>query len=92
MAEPRLHHILFYDYVPDMAERRGPHRDAHLALIRRAHEDGRLVMAGALGDAPHGGALVLRERADAEAFVADDPYVAAGLVTQWRVEPWHVVT
>jgi uncharacterized protein len=92
MAEPRLHHILFYDYVPDIVERRAPHREGHLALIRKAHEEGRRVMAGALGDPPHGGALVVRDRADAEAFVAEDPYVAAGLVTQWRVEPWNVVT
>jgi uncharacterized protein YciI len=34
---------------------------------------------------------VLREEADAEAFVAEDPYVAAELVTAWRVEPWNVV-
>ena len=29
--------------------------------------------------------------AAAEAFVAADPYVAAGLVTSWRVRPWTVV-
>lgn len=26
-----------------------------------------------------------------EAFVAKDPYVAAGLVARWRVRPWTVV-
>jgi hypothetical protein len=30
-------------------------------------------------------------RADADAFAREDPYVAAGLVTSWRVEPWTVV-
>jgi uncharacterized protein YciI len=91
---PEKLHILFYDYVPDLVERRGPHRDGHLALIHRWHEEGRLVMAGALGDPPHSGAFVLRigDPAAAEEFRAQDPYVEAGLVTSWRVEPWNVVT
>jgi uncharacterized protein len=87
--------ILFYEYVPDMAERRGPYRDGHVALIARWHEEGRVAMAGALGDPPHGGAIVLRAddaQAAAEEFVAEDPYVAAELVTSWRLEPWTVVT
>ena len=46
---PERLHILFYDYVPDMAERRGPYREGHLALIARWHEEGRVAMAGALG-------------------------------------------
>jgi uncharacterized protein YciI len=48
--------LLHYDYVPDIVERRVPHREAHLALAGR-----------------------------------EDPYVAAELVTAWRVEPWNVV-
>jgi uncharacterized protein len=85
--------LLLYDYVEDILERRAPHREAHLALIARWHEDGRLTQAGPLGDPVHGGLFVLPgEPADAEAFVAEDPYVAAGLVTSWRVEPWTIVT
>jgi uncharacterized protein YciI len=55
-------------------------------------------MAGAVGDPPHAGVIVLREedpesaRAAAEAFVAEDPYHPAGLVTSWRVEPFLNVT
>jgi uncharacterized protein len=92
VTAPGLHHVLFYDYVPDIAERRGPHRDAHLALARRWKDEGRLVMAGALGDPPHGAAFVFRleDAAAVEDFVAADPYVAAELVTAWRVEPWKV--
>jgi uncharacterized protein len=90
---PERLHVLFYDYVEDILERRAPHREEHLALIARWHEDGRMAMAGPLGDPVHGGLFVLRaEPADAEAFVAEDPYVAAGLVTSWRVEPWTIVT
>lgn len=87
-----LLHLLVYEYVEDMAERRAPHREGHLELIRRYHADGRLTVAGALGVPPHGGLFAFREAGDAEAFAAEDPYVAAGLVTGRRVEPWAVVT
>lgn len=87
------HHILFYDYVEDILERRGPHREAHLARIRSERDSGRVVMAGALGDPPHGAAIVFAavEPDVIEAFARSDPYVAAGLVEAWRVEPWNVV-
>jgi uncharacterized protein YciI len=83
--------ILFYEYVEDISERRGPHREAHLAAIR-GHD--RIVMAGALGDPTHGAAIVFGEDVEPDAierFVAEDPYVQAGLVTAWRTELWQVV-
>jgi uncharacterized protein YciI len=87
------HYILFYDYVPDIVERRAPHRPKHLELVRRWQEEGRFVMGGALGDPPHGAAIVLRvaDPAEVDEFVAADPYVSEGLVTARRVEPWAVV-
>jgi uncharacterized protein len=87
-----LLHLLVYEYVEDMSERRAPHREAHLELIRRYQADGRLVIAGALGVPVHGGLLAFRAAEDAEAFAAEDPYKAAGLITASRVEPWAVVT
>jgi uncharacterized protein len=88
-----VHHILFYDYVEDIAERRGPYRDAHLARIRAEREAGRMTLAGALGDPPHAGALVFvgATPEEIEAFVAADPYVTAGLVVSHRIERWNVV-
>lgn len=88
---PQTLHLLTYAYVPDMLERRVPHREAHLALIRAYRADGRIAIAGAVGDPPHAGLLAFRDAASAEAFAAEDPYVAAGLVTSRRVEPWTVV-
>jgi uncharacterized protein YciI len=87
------HHLLLYEYVEDIVERRGPHREEHLKKIRAGKEAGRIVMAGALGTPPAGGAIVFRgvERGEVEAFVNDDPYVKAGLVRSWRIEPWNLV-
>jgi uncharacterized protein len=74
-------------------ERRAPHRAKHLELVRSWQDQGRFVMGGALGDPPHGAAIVFRveDPAEIEDFVAADPYVSEGLVTARRVESWAVV-
>jgi len=59
------HHILFYDYVDDVLERRGPFRDEHLARIGAWRADGRIVMAGALGD-PEPDDLTAAHQSEAE--------------------------
>lgn len=87
------HRILFYDYVEDILERRAPYREGHLAGIRAERDAGRVVMAGALGDPPHG-AVIVFEGVESEAiedFARSDPYMQAGLIAGWRVEPWNVV-
>jgi len=89
---PETLQLLQYEYVPDMADKRGPYRQPHLDLIASYHGDGRIVIAGAVGDPVHAGLLVFRSAADAEAFHAADPYAAAGLIVEWTVEPWTVVT
>jgi uncharacterized protein YciI len=93
MSDPPSHQILFYDYVEDILDRRGPYREAHLARVRAEKDAGRIVMAGALGDPPHGAAIVFRDvdTAAIEAFAREDPYVVAELVAGWRVERWNVV-
>jgi uncharacterized protein YciI len=87
------HHLLLYDYVENMAQRREPYREAHLARVRAERDAQRIVMAGAFGEGPNGAAIVWRgaEPEAIEQFVRDDPYVQAGLVTRWRVERWHLV-
>ena len=90
---PRRLWALTYEYVPDMLERRAPHREAHLAHVTAWHEGGELVVAGALGDPPRGAffAFDVEAAGRLEDFATADPYVEAGLVTAQRVEPWTVV-
>jgi uncharacterized protein YciI len=90
MTGPHL--LVFYDYVDDILERRGPYRDDHLARLSVAKEAGLVVAAGALGDPVTGAAIVVAgDKAAAEALIEDDPYVVNGLVTAWRIVPWNVV-
>jgi uncharacterized protein YciI len=93
VTDPGPHHVLFYDYVENVVERRAPYRDDHLAWAREWKDDGRIVMAGALGDPPHGALFVFRvdDPAQISEFVGGDPYVSGGIVTGHRVEPWNVV-
>jgi uncharacterized protein YciI len=88
-----MYYLLFYDYVENVVERRAPYREAHLKLAREALDRGEIVMGGAFAD-PVDGAVLLFEADDrsvVEAFVKQDPYVAGGIVTAWRVRPWTVV-
>jgi uncharacterized protein len=88
-----MHYLLFYDYVPDIVERRGPHRAAHIAHARAAVDRGELVLGGALANPLDGGVLLFRgdSPAAAETFAQVDPYVVNGLVSRWRVREWTTV-
>lgn len=88
---PETLQLLQYEYVPDMAEKRGPHRAAHLSLIEEYHAEGKLVIAGAVGDPPSSGLIAFRTAADASAFADEDPYGANGLVVSKSIQPWTVV-
>ena len=85
--------VLTYDYVPDVLEKRTPHRAGHLALIQELHGAGKILYAGAF-DPPTDGALFIFQAdsaADVEAFVKRDPYAKNGIVTGHRIRPWNVV-
>jgi uncharacterized protein len=86
--------VLLYEFGENAIERRKPYREEHIGLVRAAMADGRVLMAGALGDPPTGGLLVfdVEDPAECERFAEADPYVTSGLVTSWRVEPWSVVS
>jgi len=89
-----MYYILFYKTVDNYIERRAPFRTNHLDLVNEYHSDGRLVMAGALADPSDGAVLIFKgENPDAAyEFVSRDPYVKNGLITEWSVRQWNVVT
>ena len=88
-----MYYILFYKTVEDYVNRRVPYRNEHLALAQASRRRGEMVMAGALDDPPDGAVLVFQGDSPdgAEEFARRDPYVKAGLITEWTVRPWTVV-
>jgi uncharacterized protein YciI len=88
-----MYFLVQYDFVENVVERRAPHREAHLKLVREAFARGEIVMGGAFSDPVDGAAIVFEANTPAvvEAFVRQDPYVVSGIVTRWRIRPWTVV-
>jgi uncharacterized protein YciI len=88
-----VHFLLFYDFTQDYVQRRTPFRGEHLRLAWGAQERGELVLAGALADPPDRAVLLFQGPDDraARTFAQNDPYVKAGLVTQWTVRSWTTV-
>lgn len=88
-----MYYLLLYEVVENFVERRAPLREAHLKLVREAHERGELWLAGALGDPVDGAALVFTTEGPSvpERFAKNDPYVTGGLVKSWKACKWNVV-
>lgn len=84
-------YLLKYSYVADIAERRPPHRAAHLAHARQAAERGDLVLGGALQSPIDTGLIAFNTQAAAQLFQETDPYVTQGLVSDFEIRPWLVV-
>jgi len=80
---------------PNSQDVRKANRDAHLAYLRE-HID-KVIVAGPLltedGSGMIGSMLVMEfaSRAEADAFVAGDPYGKAGLFQSVTVTPWKKV-
>jgi hypothetical protein len=88
-----MYYILFYKTVENYVERRASFREEHLALAQKAHQNGELVLGGALTGPADGAVLIFKGEspAVAENFAQNDPYVKNGLIPEWSVREWNVV-
>ena len=88
-----MHYLLFYEFGPNAAERRAPHRQAHLRAAWEAQSRGELVLGGAYADPVDGAALLFQSGSPdvVERFAVSDPYVVAGVVTRWQIRAWMTV-
>jgi uncharacterized protein YciI len=93
MSDNEETQLLLYRYVENMAERRTPHREAHLAHLMAEREAGTMLIAGAYGDPVSGGAIAFKgvSREHVEHWVADDPYNLNGLVISYEIHRWNLV-
>ena len=87
-------YLLHYDYIPEVLEKRGPYREAHLGLAKKLIEEGRCLSGGPTGPnetTPTGALFIFTDYEAAEQMVANDPYVSNGIVTKHKIEEWNVV-
>jgi uncharacterized protein YciI len=68
--------------------------EAHWAYLRRLHDAGKVVVAGPswFGDDPFGiGVMDVRDQAEVEAILADDPAIVSGAMRA-EIRPMRIVT
>ncbi len=90
-----MHFVLHCIDKPGAAALRAANRPAHLEYLKA--NDAKIQMAGPIlsddGGAMVASLLILNvpAKADAEAFVAGDPYTKAGLFASVAIAPWKQV-
>lgn len=87
------YYLLFYKTIENYVEKRAPYRAKHLKMAEEAHQNGHLIMAGAMAEPADGAVLIFKGDSPkiAEDFANNDPYVKNGLIESWEVRPWTVV-
>ena len=88
------YHVLFYEYVPNILEKRVPYRPDHFKHAMNLVERGHLQFGGAWANEQVDGAcFVLKDMSqdEIEHFVKNDPYFVNGLVPEYQIRPWNVV-
>ena len=86
-------YAVFTHFVEGAAEKRAPHREAHLAHLRDLHAQGKLVLGGALMDPMNAGLLIMRAESK-EAIIAElaeDSYSKNGIWVRIEIREWNVV-
>ena len=90
-----MQYLLKYKYIPDVLEKRGPFREAHLGLAKQLIADGTCISGGPTAEpgaeVPTGALFIFTTEAAAKQFVEGDPYVSNGIVTKHSIEEWNVV-
>lgn len=95
-------YVLIGEDTPDSLAKRLEARPPHLERLKALQDEGRLILAGPMPaiDAPDPGptgftgSLIVAEFAsleDARAWMAADPYVAAGVFVRTTVRPFRKV-
>lgn len=79
-------------YVHPDKQRWLEHLETHVHWIERRLADGTIVASGPLQDVPELSAVLLikaRDRQQVHELLADDPFVAQGLLTELTVLKWY---
>lgn len=79
------HYLLTYNYVPDMINKRAPHREAHIAYAK-AFESKGLLLGGALQNPVDSGVLLFdSDENSVKVYAENDPYFKNNLITSYSI-------
>lgn len=89
-SDATKYYALTYKYVPDILEKRGAHRAAHLQLLQQY---GKQCLLGGAMNPPKSALIIFKSpKSTVEEFVKADPYVSNKLVTEYDIQEWSCVT
>jgi hypothetical protein len=81
--------VVLYASAADVASKAPAHFPAHRARLDEFAARGELLMVGTFGDPQAEGSMaIFADRAAAEAFVREDPFVLEGVVRSYEIRDW----
>lgn len=87
-----MYFLLVYQFVDDYLEKREAYRADHFQHVKAAQAKGAFFLGGAFEGGKEAGLIFRVDNVkEVKAFVKNDPYYQAGLVTSWEAKLWHVV-
>jgi uncharacterized protein YciI len=85
-------YVVLYQSAPDVQLKAPAHFPAHKARLDEFHRNGDLLMVGTFGDPQAQGSMaIFRTQEGAEKFVADDPFVVHGVVSNVELREWNEI-
>jgi uncharacterized protein YciI len=83
--------VLFYDNAEGVGDKLAQVFPQHRARLDAFHSRGELLRVGPFMAAKGGAMGIFRDRAAAEAFVKEDPFVLQGIVARYEIRDWREV-
>jgi uncharacterized protein len=83
--------VMFYEVAPEGMGKARDHYPAHRARLDEFKARGTLLLAGPFANPAEGALGVFTNRAAAEEFIKDDPFVVNGVVGKWSLKDWNEV-
>ncbi|MDQ8023777.1 MAG: YciI family protein [Moraxellaceae bacterium] len=80
--------LMFYEIATDGMDKAPIYYEAHVARLQAFQQRGVLLMAGPYGMPPAGALGVFTERAAADEFAREDPFVLNGVVSKVTLHDW----
>jgi uncharacterized protein YciI/uncharacterized protein YndB with AHSA1/START domain len=81
--------VVLYESSPNVMQLAPVHYPAHEAHVDAFHARGELLAVGTYADPREGSLAVFSDRAAAEAFVVEDPFVLHGVVAKHTIKDWN---